>query len=555
MLRRRFLQIISSGVFLALFGLRARASVPVYEFRHGVASGDPLADGIVLWTRVSLARGESVPVRWVVASDKAMESVLASGITATNRDRDYTVKVDVRGLPSGSQLFYQFSVGNIRSPVGTTRTLPAGRVDEVRLAVMTCSNYPAGFFHAYREVAQRDDLNAVVHLGDYIYEYGHGEYATQIAGELGRIPDPPTEIISLSDYRRRHAQYKSDPDARTVGIEDARDPDSQAMHAAHPLIPIWDDHEIANEAWRGGSENHNEVEEVDEGDWLRRKSAAIRAYFEWQPIRGEANGGRTRVYRDFQFGDLLQLMMLDTRHEGRDLQPDISETDGTPGAIEAVVNGGKRRMIGRRQERWLRKRLKKSRTTWQGIGQQVLMSPLNAPDLEPIVDTEKPSTMSDEVLQTYIALSKGNPRLLLDSWDGYPWARQRLLRDIGRFGRNTVIFSGDLHTSIAGNLYLDGEDEAVAVELMPSSVTSPVLAESLPDKRPGGLRDATLAQNPHLRYLETDRRGWLCATFTHDECTAEWHLLDGITSRDYVSSIDRRLSVAAGEIGQGLYDS
>jgi len=543
-LRRSFLQLFASGLLLALLGARGRAAsfAKNYAFRHGVASGDPLKDAVILWTRVSGASGESLTLNWQVARDEAMTDIVASGAVTTDADRDYTVKVDARDLPDDTVLYYRFAVDDKVSPVGRTRTLPAGHVDTARFAVVSCSNHPYGYFNAYRDIAGHDDLDAVIHLGDYIYEYGLGEYGTERAEELGRVPDPPTELLSLSDYRRRYAQYRNDPDLK-------------AMHGAHPMIAVWDDHELANDSWQDGAQNHGNRTDFDEGVWATRREAAVRAWFEWLPIRGEPAGGRTRIYRDYRYGNLLRLIMLDTRMIGRDPQPDISETDGTRPSILKVLNDGKRQLLGRRQQRWLRKRLKKRGTTWQAIGQQVLLSPMDSPDLEPLLDLTRPSLVPLETLELNIALSKTNPPLLLDTWDGYPWARRELLQDIARYGQNTVVLSGDLHTSIAGNVRLDDAPDATTVEFMATSVTSPGFAEYLPETHPGAVAAATLKQNPDLHYMETDRRGWLCMTFTHDECIGEWQLLDTITETDYEITVDRRLSVEAGKVAAGLQES
>ena len=540
MLRRRFLHLLASGILFAALGpgaRRLRAASP-YSFRHGVASGDPLADAVVIWTRVSGADGEAVRVEWMVASDPELRQILKSGRAKTDSRRDYTVKIDVQKLPAGAELYYRFVIDGVASPVGRTRTLPTGELAEARFAVVSCSNYSAGYFHAYREIANRGDLDAVIHLGDYIYEYGPGEYATEYAEQLGRVPQPPREVVSLADYRGRHAQYKSDPD-------------SQALHAAHPLIAVWDDHELANDCWRSGAENHGE----GEGRWARRRSAAMQAYFEWMPIRGEARGGRTRIFRDFRYGDLLSLAMLDTRVYGRDQQPKLSNGMTAEEAV-AVLSDPDRRLLGKRQERWLRGSLQRARgTTWQVIGQQVMMSPARAPDLEPLLDLDRPSMLSREMLDHTIAVSKSNPPMLLDTWDGYAAARNDLLTDLKALATNPVVLSGDLHTSIAGDLYLQGESQPVAVEFLTTSVTSPGFAEYLPERHPGAVRDATLALNPNLRYMETNRRGWLCMTFTRTSCTGEWHLLDGIRSADYTATTDRRLKVAAGQVHKGLVEA
>lgn len=544
MLRRSVLKILASGMLLALLGIRGKAAAAdrPSPFRHGVASGDPLDDRLIIWTRISIEGRSRADVHWEVADDAAMQRIVAAGKVVTDADSDWTVKVDVRGLSPGQRYYYRFVYGDAASVTGRGRTLPSGSPDIVRFAVVSCSSYPTGFFHVYREIAARDDLDAVVHLGDYIYEYGLGQYATENAERLGRVPDPVHEIRTLADYRRRYAQYRSDADA-------------QAMHAAHPMIAVWDDHESANDAWKDGAENHNEDPEAPEGDWRERRAAAIQAWYEWLPIRGTPSPRRPRIYRDFRFGDLVDLVMLDTRLEGRDRQPDISETDGTRESIDAVINGEKRRLLGRRQERWLRGKLRRSRATWQALGQQVLVSPVRSPDLEPVLDPEKPSMISPELLQLNIALSKSNPPLLLDTWDGYPWARQRLLGDIRRYGGNTVILSGDLHTQLAGNLHIDGDDRPASVEFMAGSVTSPGFAQYLPERGPGMVRDATLKMNPNLRYMDTDRRGWLCMSFTRAECVGEWHLVDSVTETAYTAWRDRSLGVAAGRIGEGLYEA
>ena len=537
MLRRNFLRAAIGGMLVVWSALRSQLSWADsrYAFLHGVASGDPRDDAILIWTRVSGALGERLSVDWQLASDPQMANILRRGHVRTSRNRDYTVKVDVDELPGGTQLYYRFSIEGVVSPIGRTRTLPTGSLKKASFAVVSCSNYPAGFFHAYREIAARDDIEAVIHLGDYLYEYGPGEYATEKAEALGRIPDPPNEAVSVDDYRRRHAQYKTDPDL-------------QAMQARHPLISVWDDHEIVNDAWRGGGANHND----GEGHWPRRRDAAIRAYFEWMPIRGEPKGRHTRVFRTFRYGDLLSLIMLDTRLYGRDRQADADLEVSREAVVKALANR-KRRMLGRRQENWLRKSLQRDAdATWQVIGQQVMMSPVKAPNLEPIVDPERPSTISRELLDHNIAMSMDNPPLLLDTWDGYPAARADLLGDLEKYARNPIVLSGDLHTSIAGNLVPDGGSASVAVEFMAPSVSSPGFGEYLPERRPGALRDATLALNPALRYMETARRGWLCMTLTPLECTAEWHLLDTVHSREYSSTIDRRLVVYAGKLADGL---
>ena len=537
MLRRHFLRSVAGVLFASLAGLRqgrAQASEPL-SFDHGVASGDPLSDGFILWTRISGASGGSLPVRWLVARDPEMNEVLRHGIAWTDDWSDYTVKADVRGLEPGSSYYYCFEINSARSPVGRTRTLPVGTVAGARFAVVSCSNHPAGYFNVYRDIARQDDLDAVVHLGDYIYEYGLGEYATERAEALGRMPEPCGEVRTLADYRRRHAQYKADPD-------------SIAMHGKHPLIAVWDDHEIANDTWRGGAQNHQD----DEGRWVERRDAALRAWFEWMPVRGVPNGADTRIFRDFRYGDLLCLVMLDTRLYGRDQQPGGGDL-ATEDAVSAALEDPERHMLGPRQAGWLRRTLAANAdTTWQVIGQQVMLAPVRAPELEPLLDFERPSLLPREQLDHYVARSEGNPPMVLDTWNGYPHAREAFLGDLQEFARNPVVLSGDLHTSMANDVYRQGADKPVTVEIMPPAVSSPGFDEYLPLREPDALSDATQAVNPAVRYMDTRHRGWVHLTVTSDACTAEWHLVDTVHSRDYTATVDARYTVAAGEVAAGL---
>ena len=540
MLRRNFLRSIVAALVASLAGLRAGTAkaAGTLRFDHGVASGDPLSDGIILWTRVSGASGGSLPVRWLLASDPDMQRVVRHGIAWTDDWSDYTVKADVRGLAAGTPFYYCFEIGGVQSPVGRTRTLPEGAVASARFAVVSCSNHPAGYFNVYRDIALQDNLDAVIHLGDYIYEYGMGDYATEHAERLGRIPEPASEVTTLDEYRRRHAQYKADAD-------------SIAMHARHPLIAAWDDHEITNDAWRGGAQNHQD----DEGRWAERRDAALRAYFEWMPVRGVPDGAETRIFRRFRYGDLMSLILLDTRLYGRDRQPDAGDAV-TPETVTSALQDPERRMLGRRQQGWLRRTLAADAdTTWQVIGQQVMLAPVRAPELGPLLDLGRPSMLPREQLDHYVALSKGNPPMVLDTWNGYPHAREAVLRDLQEFARNPVVLSGDLHTSMANDVVPHGGDKPVTVEIMPPAVSSPGFDEYLPLREPGALSEATMSVNPAVRYMDTRHRGWVHLTVTSDECAAEWRLLDTVHSRDYRAAVGARFAVSAGEISAGLRDA
>jgi alkaline phosphatase D len=464
-----------------------------------------------------------------------MQKIVRSGSVDTGPVQDYTVKIDADRLAPGRDYFYRFTCDGQDSVVGKTRTLPRGPIGQAKFGIVSCSNYPAGFFNVYREISKRQDLDVVLHLGDYIYEYGQGEYATENAESLGRVPEPPHEILTLSDYRHRHAQYKTDQD-------------SQAMHASVPVIAVWDDHEVANDSWKDGAQNH----QADEGEWAARRDAALQAYFEWMPIRGTTAGANTKIYREFRWGDLASVIMLDTRLIGRDKQPNVGE-DVTRDSVVAALKDPGRRMLGAEQEKWFRDTLRNvESTTWQLIGQQVMVGRMEPPDLDPLVDRETPSYYSPEVLDAVIEASKSHAPQVLDVWDGYPVARDDFLRDLRDYAKNAVVLSGDLHTSLAGNLVLSGEDHPVAVEMMTGPVSSPTLTSVFPDKVPNGVRDGTLQQNPNMRFLDIAYRGWLAVTLTPDECTGEWHLVDTVLSRNYKSWLEKRLTVRAGQIDKGL---
>ncbi len=434
------------------------------DFIHGVASGDPMPDKVILWTRVTPRAGATgtAVVRWEVSRTLDFAALVASGSFSTTAERDYTVKVDAGALPAGTTLYYRFSVNATRSPVGRTRTAPSGALDRLRLALVSCSSYAHGYFHVYRDVAEIADLDAVVHLGDYIYEFQNFLYGNV------RTYDPPEAVFTLAGYRRRHAHYKRDADVR-------------AVHQQHPMIPIWDDHEFANNAWMTGADNHSEE---FEGTWAARKAAAMKAYFEWMPIREQANGA---IWRKLSFGNLVDLMMLDTRVWGRSMQ-----------MVEPVVNDAQRTLLGNDQEQWLLNSVMTSSARWKLLGQQVQVSPIR-----PVA----------------------NP----DAWEGYATARTRLLQALATMrSSNVAVLTGDIHSSWAMDIALDpftpsAYDPAtgrgsLGVEFITPAVTSP-----------GDDPDATAAMflsvNPHLKYAEPVLRGYVLLDCTPDRLHGSWYHL------------------------------
>lgn len=525
-------------------------AVPSVAYNHGVASGDPLADRVILWTRLSTVATEPVTVRWTVASDAAFATVVASGEARAEASRDWTVKVDAAGLQPGTRYFYRFAVGAQVSPVGRTRTLPTGSVSQVRLAVFSCSNYPAGYFNVYAEAARRDDLDATVHLGDYIYEYAQGGYASATAQALGRLSDPANEILSLADYRRRYAQYRSDADL-------------QALHAAAPMIAVWDDHEFTNDAWRDGAENH---QPATEGPWATRRATASQVWHEWMPVRSGAD--LLQIDRSFDFGNLLSLHMLDTRVAGRDQQLDYAAFFGSSGfnaaGFTAAVANPSRQLLGAGQTQRLQQRLTASTATWQVLGQQVLMGRMNIP--APIlfealnpgtgVSVAAYSAIATKAATNPASLTAGERAILaqpaipynLDAWDGYAAARETVLGTARSLNKNLVVLAGDTHNAWASDL-LDAAGNRVGVEFATSSVTSPGFESIFPDN-PATLAASLTQLIGPLEYCDTARRGYLLITADASQCRADWVYVNTVTSRTYAASTDRALRVLPGATGR-----
>ena len=470
-------------------------------FQHGVASGDPLANQVILWTRITAAGLDEIPVIVEVARDADFATPVYQGVGYARSQNDFTVKLDPLLPDPETTYFYRFRSLGFTSPVGRTRTAPTpgAQVDHLRLAVMSCSNLPYGWFNAYARVARRADLDAVLHLGDYIYEYAQGEYNDPDLADL-RPVDPPHEIIALDDYRRRYACYR-------------RDPDLQECHRQHPFICVWDDHEIANDTWMNGAENHNE----GEGDFADRKRAAVRAYYEWMPIRMGFPDRDMRIYRRFDYGDLLTLMMLDTRLIGRDQQVDKPSD----------ARDRNRQLLGQDQREWLFEQLEYSQgrgARWHLIGQQVMLSPLTVGTLPDMPNWD---------------LGGGAP-LNYDQWDGYQTSRRALLGRIEAMAlNNTVVLTGDIHSSWAMDVSTDPGNPAVynrftgagavAVEFVTPAVTSP----AAPSKALSDLARAALVPlNPHLKWVDLFRRGYLVLDLTAEHCKADWFHLNTVSEPD-----------------------
>ncbi|WP_323845951.1 alkaline phosphatase D family protein [Microbulbifer magnicolonia] len=518
-------------------------------FRHGVASGDPLQDAVILWTRATPAEGsapagpaEPVKVTWELARDRQFTDVLRRGSADTDLARDYTIKIDVQGLQPGTSYFYRFVGAGEQSTVGHTRTLPAAGVDQVKLAVFSCSNYPAGHFNAYQLAAQSDDWDAVLHLGDYIYEYPADGYATERSAEIGRaLPeDNGGEILTLTDYRKRYALYRTD-----AGL--------QALHAAAPFIAVWDDHEVANDTWKAGAENHS----PDEGDFFARRAAAVQAYYEWLPIRPPMGERHPQIYRSFSFGDLLDLHMLDTRVIGRDAQIDFAGYIGEDGSFDgrafaAALADPARSLLGQKQRAWLERTLEKSSGHWQLLGQQVLMGRMHLPAeimMNYASGGKRPDTTA-ELVGFKAASLKGEPlsesqraRLQqvvpynLDAWDGYSVEREALYRRARELQKNLVVVAGDTHNAWFNHLK-DARGNMVGLEFAAPSVTSPGMETylTLDEKSAQELARGMPVLIDELQYCNLHQRGYMALTFRREQVQAEWKFVDNIDSTEFAEA-------------------
>lgn len=540
--RRRALGLLGLGAASPAVGQPTQAPSAVV-FRHGVASGDPLQDRVIIWTRVDAMRPRE-DVAWEVAQDPAFSRVVARGTAMARAVDDFTVKVDVTGLRPGSEYHYRFRAQGQTSTVGRTRTLPAGPTRDVVMAVVSCSLYPAGYFTAYDAIARLPRVDVVVELGDYIYEYGGpGTYGMNSKAAAQRPHDPPHEIVSLDDYRRRHAQYKSDPAL-------------QAAHARAPWICVWDDHETTNDSFAVGAENHQPERE---GDWNRRKAAALKAYFEWMPIRDPAPGQdlAESTYRSFRFGDLASLIMVETRLTARDQQlsfeRDLPVVNGKPdvAAFRAKLADPSRRMMSPRQLAWVERELAQSVRAghaWQVIGNQVVMAdvlPFGFSQLTPQERAGLTANAKRRLEQRDPIAAMGLPAAL-DMWEGYPADRERLYGAFARSGARPVVISGDSHSFWANELH-DRRGRLVACEYGTTGVTSPGAGELAP-----GVDTGTIVArvNREVRYNNQVDHGFLLLTLDRTQARADMVAVSTIDTPDYSTRVVK--SFAAYPDGRGV---
>lgn len=495
-------------------------------FEHGVASGDPMANSVILWTRVTPNDAGVVPVEWDIDTDPDFSNPV-SGQTEARAARDFTVKIDAGDLQPGTVYYYRFRSSEETSPVGRTKTLPEGKTDHVRFAVVSCANYEHGFFNVYDLIAKRGErYDAMLHLGDYYYEYGADVYDAPDK-PAGRTHDPAHEIVTLDDYRTRHAQYR-------------RDPNLQAATAMMPMIAIWDDHETSNDSWQGGAQNHQPGEE---GPWEDRKAAALRAYYDWMPVR-EPKAGRAReaFYRDFQFGDLLTLIGVETRLTARAepliiedyLDEIVADADGFKAQY---LDDPSREMLGQEQQNYIVNTFAQSKANdvkWRMLSNQVILGRMLTPDFTPYVTEEATQTIEKDWpgIHDFLALSKYSLPFYPDSWDGYPAARERFFTALDDAGVNDVlVVTGDAHEFWANDLTRD-DTTPMGAEFVTSSVTSKTLTAYLGDATAEHNLLLT-RENEDARYYNALHNGYIDVELGRKSGTITMYAVDKVNSRDY----------------------
>ena len=529
--RRRILKAgLYGSTLLALPSLAAVMNAR--GFTHGVASGEPDSSSVLLWTRY--VSDSETRLRVEIAADTLFTRVVAASEALATPERDFTARTVMTGLAPGRWYFYRFIAPDGRtSQVGRTRTLPVGETSRFGLGLMSCSNLGFGWFNAYAHACERSDLDIIVHVGDYIYEYPQGSYPDAKAIVPGRVLDPAGELLTVGDYHLRYACYRADPDL-------------QRMHQFYPVVSQWDDHELANDAWRGGAENHQAARE---GDWEQRKTAALRAYRDWMPVSDD-------LWKSYQIGDLVTLFKLETRIAGRNEPLDLARFIGGRRDVEQALVEFRdgpladpaRSILGAEQERWLENGLRastKQGTRWQVLAQQIIMGEVRVP---PGASRWIPADAAEFVrkrAQVAEISAKLQLPYNLDSWDGYPAARARLLRAAQRAAANLVVLAGDSHNAWANNLSIDGK--AAGIEFATHSVTSPGFESSLSGIAPSDLVAALRKANSGLAFSDTSQRGYTSLQFTPGAVTGRFHFLRTIRERNTAMNGERRLSAQRGE--------
>jgi alkaline phosphatase D len=531
--RRNLFTLAGAGAALAAAPLAARSFGS--GFTHNVASGEPSATSVLLWTRF-VADQETTLVWTVAETADLLAKPVAQGNVKVSAERDWCTKAIATGLVPDRWYYYYFTAPNgATSPIGRTRTLPQGKTANFKLAVFSCSNFGFGWFNAYGHAAEANDADLAVHLGDYIYEYGAGTYPDKGQANPERVLAPETEIVALTDYRLRYATYRADPDC-------------QRLHQVLPMISVWDDHESANDSWKDGAQNH---QPDTEGEWAVRKAAAKQAYREWMPVSDEP-------YAAYQVGDLATLFRLDTRLEGRDQQLDLGKVleglkdpQAITGALATFKDGTwsdpKRHLLGATQEKWLADGLAastKDRTAWQVLVQQVLIGNLKTPKaLASMLGDGLPEFVRQRLAVASMASTAGLP-LNMDAWDGYPAARDRVFKSALAADANLLVLAGDTHNGWGFDLTHEGAK--VGVELGVCSVSSPGFESYLSFVPPATLAGALVAENEQLVWADTAQRGYMLIDLTPTRAVTEYRFSAGIKQRSTKLAGTKRITTEKG---------
>ena len=513
MQKRNFLKslLLIIGSFpLKIFSYQDKERI---SFDYGVASGDPTADQVILWTKISKINKNDIDIKWEVSSDADFKNIVASGNKRSIFADNFTVKVDAN-IPkkyNGKKIFYRFYYENIFSAIGATSTLPLENPNKYNIAFCSCSNYPAGFFNAYKEIAKNDDIDLVLHLGDYIYEYGRNVYPSTGSEEMGRVVEPPHEIISLDDYRKRYALYRSDEDL-------------QDLHASKPMIVVWDDHEFTNNTWKQGAENHSK----NEGIFEDRIYNAIKSYYEWMPIR--ENKSKSKIWRDFKVGNLFQLLMLDTRYLYRDRQLNINSyiNDGIINKEQYRKDLFKKRsLLGSEQQNWIKKTVSKE-FKWSLFGQQLLIGPKHLPGLfRDFDENDLPN-----YLKNIIDLSGSKLPYNTDQWDGYPKERERFYNNI-KGSQSNIILAGDSHDSWLSNLHND-KSKFVGIEIGAPSISSPNSVDTF-GHNINKIEEGFIEENKDLMWINGKNKGYVQLTISNKNIKVNYHYVSTVKSKNYMS--------------------
>ena len=478
-------------------------------FNYGVASGDPTNTKVILWTKISGGDLKDKKIKWEVSNQKSFQKILVSGNAKAKFDDNFTVKVDAQ-IPSnfnGKTIYYRFSCQGIVSDIGTTKTLPINNPNKFNIAFCSCSNYPAGYFNAYKEMANDEEVDLVLHLGDYLYEYSREGYASSDAKKMGRVVNPPNEIISLDDYRKRYATYRSDTDL-------------QLLHQSKPMIAVWDDHEITNDTWKKGAQNHS----PDEGSFYKRKNNAIKAYYEWMPIRD--TNKKEKIWRKFKVGNLINLVMLDTRLYGRDKQLEISSyiKDEVFDKVQYKKDLNKpRNLLGREQLNWVNKSVSKD-FKWSIFGQQLLIGPKYLPN---IFKSEKLAGS-----RSYLTKQLAGEKLATntDQWDGYPKEREKFYQSIMN-SQSNIILAGDSHNSWFSNLY-DKNKRFVGIEVGAPAISSPSFGDSFKEATES-VEKAFIEENRDLIWVNGKYKGYVSMDIYENYIDVNFKYITTVKSRNY----------------------